>query len=158
MKITKNSIGILLFLFYLLQYVIQIDLGYLLTLQTDSTYRHWSGLLLFLTLICQWLLPIFRGIYNLTGEGLANLVRIHNWLGVLTPFIFFLHSPRPDYGLLLALTFLFFLNFLFGLFISSRFAEKYFEYQNLVIAVHILLSAVILALSSLHVWIVFYYN
>lgn len=157
MKITKNSIGVLLFLFYLIQYVVQIDFGYLLTLQTDSTYRHWSGLILFLTIICQWLLPIFRGIYNLTGEGLANLVRLHNWLGIISPVMFFLHSARPDYGLLMTLTFLFFLNFLFGLLISSRFTEKYL-YQNLVIAGHISISAVILTLSSLHVWIVFYYN
>ena len=158
MKITKNSIGVLLFLFYLIQYVVQIDFGYLLTLQTDSTYRHWSGLLLFLTIIFQWLLPIFRGIYNLTGEARANLVRLHNWLGIISPVMFFLHSARPDYGLLMTLTFLFFFNFLFGSLISSRFMEKYFEYQNLVIAGHILISAVILTLSSLHILIVFYYN
>ena len=158
MKITKNSIGLILFLLYLIQYVLQIDFGYLLNFQTDSTYRHWSGLLLFLTLICQWLLPIFRSIYNLTGAGLTNLVSFHNWLGILSPLVFFLHSARPDYGLLLVLSVLFFLNFLFGIFMNSHFLEKCFEYQNLVIAGHILLSAVILAFSSLHVWIVFYYN
>ena len=158
MRVSKASIGLVLFFLYLLQYAANVEFDYLLALQGDSTFRHWSGLVLYLTIISQWVLPIVRGVYDLTGKGLAKIVRIHYWLGIFSPLVFYMHSARPDYGLLLGLTVLFFLNFLSGFLINSRFFASYLNHQSMVIPLHIILSAVILALSSLHVWYVFYFN
>ena len=158
MNLNKNNIGLLLFVLYFLQYSAQIEFQYLEQLQNNSTYRHWSGLALFLLILHQWLLPIYRVIYDMEGEALEKKTNTHNWLGAISPLVFFLHSAKPNYGLLLILSILFFLNLLFGLLNDNISRFKHFDYYGLGIALHILLSATILILSFLHIWIVFFFN
>lgn len=155
---SKNKIGITLLGLYTLQYFYPIEFSFLENLQNNSMYRHWSGLVLFLLILHQWLLPIYRVVYDMQGETLEKKINFHNWVGVTSPLVFFLHSTKPDYGLLLILTVLFFLNLLFGLLNFIKTKKKHIRLFRFGIAMHILLSAAILLISLLHIWLVFYYN
>jgi sulfoxide reductase heme-binding subunit YedZ len=158
MKTYKNKIGLILFSLYIFQYIALIEFEYLENLQRNSIYRHWSGLALFLLILYQWLLPIYRVVYDMKGKAIEKKTTVHNWVGVVSPLVFFLHSTKPDYGLLLILTVLFFLNLSFGLLSYTNSSNNQVKYYQFGIAVHILLSVSIMILTLLHIWIVFYYN
>lgn len=154
----RIKIGILLCSLYLLQYFMQIEWAFLENLQNDPIYRRWSGLALFLLILSQWLLSIYRGIYGMKGEVLEEKVDTHVWLGVISPLFFFLHSTKPDYGLLFFLFVIFFLNLLWGFLNIKNAINKRLQYFRIWLAVHILFSASVLMLTLLHIWLVFYYN
>ncbi|MFT4535867.1 MAG: hypothetical protein ACJA1A_002811 [Saprospiraceae bacterium] len=155
MKKTENIIGLILFTLYLLQYLAQLEFDYLTQLQTNSTYRHWSGFVLFLFILGQWVLPIFRGVFDMKGKAIERMHSIHNLLGVTSPIVFYLHSSRPDYGLLLLLTVVFFMNLLVGLSLNCDSYNKYFRFG---LVLHVIMSAQIMISTILHIWIVFIYN
>jgi sulfoxide reductase heme-binding subunit YedZ len=155
---SKNKIGLILLVLYTLQYFYPVKFSFLENLQNNSIYRNWSGLVLFMLILHQWLLPIYRVVYDMKGQALEKKQKIHNWLGVVSPLVFFLHSTKPDYGLLLILSVLFFLNLSFGLLICVRSSNKHIKYHQIGIAIHILISFAIMLLAFLHIWIVFYYN
>ena len=158
MKINRNKIGLILLGFYVVQYFCPVKLVFLEHLQNDSTYRIWSGLALFLLILHQWLLPIYRAVYDLKGKPLEKKTAVHNWVGSVSPLVFFLHSTKPDYGLLFILAVIFFLNLSFGLLNFIDNSKKHIKFYRVGIAIHILLSVAILLLTLLHIWLVFYYN
>nr|WP_299071641.1 hypothetical protein [uncultured Allomuricauda sp.] len=155
MKKTKNILALVLFLLFLVQYAAKLDFDYLMQLQTNPNYRKWSGFSLLIIILSQWILPVSRGIFDLTGNALEKMIAAHNWLGVISPLVFYFHSSRPDYGLLLFLTVVFFTNILVGVSLNS---VSFNRYLRLGILLHIFLSASITILAVFHVWLVYYYN
>lgn len=155
MKKTKNILALVLFLLFLVQYIAQLDFDCLMRLQTNDSYRKWSGFTLFLVILCQWVLPISRGVFDLTGNTLEKMIAMHNWLGVISPLVFYFHSSKPNYGMLLLLTVVFFMNMLVGISLNSESFKRYFRFG---ILLHIFLSASITILAVFHIWLVYYYN
>ena len=155
MEKIKNRVGLILFTLYLVQYLVKLEFDYFNQLQTNSTYQYWSGFVLFLFILSQWFLPVQRFFFNATDKDMKRMISSHNWLGVISPVIFYLHSTRPDYGILLFLTVVFFINMLLGLSINSDSLKRYY---HIGITFHIFMSVQIIMLVILHIWLVFYYN
>jgi len=158
MRIDRNKIGLILLGLYFVQYFYTLKFDFLENLQNDSTYRHWSGLVLFLLILHQWLLPLYRVVYDMKEDVLEKKVNIHNWVGVVSPLVFFLHSANPGFGLLIILTVIFFINYSFGLLNLIDSLKQHVRILRIGIAFHILFSVTLLMLTFLHIWLVFYYN
>lgn len=150
-------LSIILFLLYLAQYLF-IDIEFINELQNEENYKLWSGLLLFSFLAFQWGLTFARSILKLTGNAKELLIKSHKWVGALSPIAFYLHSAKPDHGLLFFLTLIFFLNAVIGLFSKDVISTHSLSSYRIWLFGHIVCSSVVLFVSILHIWIVFYYN
>lgn len=154
----RNSLGYVLVGLYVLQYVFPIHSETLEQIRNLPKYKDWSGYALVLLVLCQWSVSVYRGIYNATGRYLEKAYQIHYWIGSLAPVLFFLHSPRPQYGMLLLLTILFFGNSLLGIALQQNRLFIKGLIKQIGIGIHVLASSLILALIVLHIWMVFYFN
>tara|TARA_B110000467_G_C18228279_1_gene427154 strand:+ start:415 stop:882 length:468 start_codon:yes stop_codon:yes gene_type:complete len=154
----KNKISIAFLAFYLIQYFIGVNWGYLAELQTTDLYKNWSGLALFLLIITQWTLSLFRSIYSVSGSKKETLLNIHEWAGVFSPLLFFIHTVNPGYGLLLFLTSIFAINLLLASLPMSKIKVKKPNLYFTWLTIHIGLAAIVVVLAIFHIWIVFYYE
>ncbi|MFM1877338.1 MAG: hypothetical protein RLZZ241_204 [Bacteroidota bacterium] len=154
----RNSLGYVLVGLYVLQYIFPIHSETLEQIRNLPEYKDWTGYALVLLVLCQWSVSVYRGIYNATGRSLEKAYQIHYWIGSLAPVLFFLHSPRPQYGMLLLLTILFFGNSLLGIVLQQNRLFTKGPAKQIGIGIHVLASSLILALIILHIWLVFSFN
>lgn len=84
-------------------------------------------------------------------DVLEKKVNIHNWVGVVSPLVFFLHSANPGFGLLIVLTVIFFINYSFGLLNLIDSLKQHVRILRIGIAFHILFSVTLLMLTFLHI-------
>lgn len=154
----KNKISISLFILYFIQYLIPLKFAFLENLQQIELYKKWSGFILLLFILSQWYLSFMRINKDYNASKKEVFLDIHKWIGVLLPIVFYVHSTNIGYGVLLLLSFVFYLNLAIGLINTNDILAKHPKYFNIWLVSHILFSVAVLIISFVHVWLVFYYN
>ncbi len=154
---TYVYLGAVLFILYVLQEVFQLKFDSLESMQQNEAYRRWSGLLVFLIIVYQWMMTFVR-IKSKNPYTVERFYTIHTWMGVLTPLFFYIHSTKPGFAYLLLLTMAFYANFLLGMFNLDVIKTRAKWYFQLWMIMHVSFSLVITFISLYHIWIVFYYN
>lgn len=155
---TRGAIGLFLFALYLLQLLIPVSWNSLSELQQNEQYKLWSGLFLFIVILSQWSLSFGRAILQLNYDTTLKMIKWHKWIGVFAPVAYYFHSARPGYGLLLLLTIIFFADLLTGYLNDKSVLIKGSTLYYLWLVPHIILSVVVLGLTFVHIWIVFYFE
>ncbi len=151
------GIGLTLFLGYVLQDALAWRWTYLQELQSDQMYRRWSGLILSMVILFQWLLTLVRSVPKWEEKSLT-FYAIHNWLGAFSPLLFYIHSMQLGFAYLLVLSLTFFGNFVLGMFNLDVIKSKaMWVFQGWMI-LHVSFSFFITFLTLFHVWVVFYYE
>ncbi|MCV9386313.1 hypothetical protein [Reichenbachiella ulvae] len=150
-------LGLLLFTLFVLQDVFEWRWEYLQQLQADQMYRRWSGLALSMVILFQWVLSIVRATPKWEEKSLL-FYSIHNWMGALTPLLFYIHSMQLGFAYLFLLSITFFGNFLLGMFNLDLLKSKsQVVFQGWMI-LHVSMSLFISFITIYHIWIVFYYE
>ncbi|MBB6463107.1 hypothetical protein [Flammeovirga kamogawensis] len=156
-KLIYFYIGSTLFILFVLQDALQLRWEGLYQLQEDQFYRRWSGLGLLFIILFQWTLSIVRSVEKWQAKSIA-FYKVHNWLGALTPLLFYLHSMELGFAYLFILSITFFSNFLMGMFnfdVIKTTSKLFFQGWMIV---HVSLSLLITTLTFYHIWVVFYYE
>ena len=151
------SLGLILFVLFLAQDLLDWKWLQLQQLQSDQMYRRWSGLGLGVIISFQWLLTLVRSVPKWEEQS-QTFYNIHNWLGALSPLIFYVHSMKLGFAYLFLLSVTFFGNFLLGLFNLEVIKNKsMWIFQGWMI-LHVSFSFLITFITIYHVWVVFYYE
>lgn len=148
-----KTIGFLLFSIYVLQMYIPWDNSRILTLQDKDNYKIWTGALLFIVILSQWLLTYSRFVLQKKAVELNRLIRIHKLIGAISPIFFLIHSISPGHGLLLFLTFTFFINHVWSLLPNE--SSIWIKIFPLWLMLHIFFAVLIMILSIYHIYIAF---
>ena len=154
----KNKIGLLFFCAYLLQYWMQIDWGVIDKWQSIETYKMWSGFALFLVILIQWGQSLIRLVFKPFEKRKNRILNFHVWTGVFSPVVYFFHSTAPSHGLLFFLFCTFFANLFIGSLPMNKTKVNKPVLYFLLLLGHIICSALILVLGTVHIWLVFYYE
>lgn len=121
-------------------------------LQQRPEVRNWTGGLLLAALLAQWTLSIGRIVYKAQGARWDVWVEVHQWLAWLVPMSMLSHSLHLGYGMLAVLPLTMFGAMLAGLWVSLKAdGRKWLPY-------HLVLSAMSLAGSLVHLWRVVCYR
>lgn len=150
-------LGIILIVLFFVQVFFNIEWTWLTTLQQSQDYKRWSGLVLAIFIVFQWLLTFTRIIKKFRQYNL-KMQAIHKWLGAISPLLFFMHSTLFGYGYLLLMSYFFFANALLGyinLDVIKSNSEILFKGWMIL---HVALSLLITCLMFFHIGIVFYYK
>ena len=152
------AIGLILLVAYLAQAALGFHWPWLEVLQTEETYRRWSGAVLSLYILAQWVLPLRR--HQGDPIVLARAITVHRALGAVAPLVFYAHSTRFGYAMLLALSVAYLGNVVVGLFDKTwiRDSAARARYARLWLVPHILLSCMVAGLTLVHIWVVFAYQ
>jgi len=149
--------GGILFLLFILQAVLGWTWADLNELQDQQLYRRWSGLGLSLVILFQWTLSLVRTRPKWEHLSLP-FYNIHNWMGALTPLLFYIHSTKLGFAYLLILSLTFFGNFLLGMVnLDVLKSKSKIVFQGWMI-LHVACSFFITGLTIYHIWVVFYYK
>lgn len=151
------QLGVFLFALYLLQEIFQIKIPALEDLQTDETYKRWSGGFVFLCMLYQWKLPFYRWM-NPEKIISQNETASHKTTGVLSPLIYYVHSTSIGYGYLAFLSIAYLSNTALGLLNSRQKSAGNRALSDLWLVGHIVLSLILFALIPYHIYIAFAYN
>ncbi|MCB4798098.1 hypothetical protein [Neotamlana laminarinivorans] len=158
MALSKTSVlGIIFFLTFVIQFLFKLNWEWLFQLQQQEMYKRWTGLLLAVFVLFQWLLSLVRTVKTLKKFA-VNMQEIHKWLGAISPLLFYIHSIGLGYGYLLLLSYIFLANTVLGYFnldVVKKSGEIYFK--GWMIA-HVALSLIIAILMVFHITMVFYYK
>ncbi|TXG35357.1 hypothetical protein [Seonamhaeicola maritimus] len=153
----STYLGLFLFVAYFVQFFFKIEWSGLEEFQQDQMYKRWSGLLVALLIVFQWLLSVVRTSKKLRKYAMP-MQNVHKWLGALSPLVFYFHSVSLGYGYLLLLSYIFFSNTILGYFnldvIKSN-NETFFKGWMIS---HVALSLIITILMVFHIVMVFYYK
>lgn len=159
MKYTKyiTTIGLLLFTLYLIQEVCNLKIAALENLQQKENYKRWSGLVIGLFILVQWLLTFSRIIPKFRNKsGLIN--DIHKWIGVFSPLLLFIHSTKIGFGYLALFSYLFLVNVLLGTVnLDVIKSTKDWVFKGWMIT-HVSISMCITILLVFHIGVVFYFK
>lgn len=149
--------GLVFFIVYILQEVLNIRWQYLHALQLEETFKRWSGLCLFIFIALQWSLTIFR--VKKTWEPYSPaIMEVHKWMGAFSPVVFYIHSMEFGFAYLFVLSITFFSNVLLGfVHVDVIRTKAYWYFQGWMVA-HVAFSLIITLLVLYHIWIVFYYT
>lgn len=153
----STVVGLILFVVFVLQLVLNLEWTWLLELQQQEMYKRWSGLVLALFIAFQWALSLVRTRKRFR-QYILTMQSIHKWAGAVSPVIFYIHTMSLGYGYLLLLSYIFFANTLLGYFnldVIKNNSEALFK--GWMIA-HVALSLIITILMVFHVVMVFYYK
>lgn len=153
---TTTYLGILLFVAFIVQSIVQMAIEPLYTLQQDEIYKRWSGLGVTIFILLQWVLTLCRLTFK--SKSTDRLMVIHKWMGALTPLLFFIHSMTWGYEITLVLAITFFFNFVLGLLNVQAIKTASPKIYSIWFGTHILLSVIITFLTILHIWFVFYFE
>ena len=159
MRINNKStiLGVVLLLFYFVQFFLEIQWSVLQDLQSEEMYKRWSGLAVALVITFQWVLTLTRVVKKWKKYAL-KMTDIHKWLGALSPLFFYMHSMNIGYGYLLLLSYLFLANALLGyinLDVIKNNSDWVFKGWMIL---HVAFSILITTLMFFHIGVVFYYK
>lgn len=150
-------LGIFLLICFFAQYFLGISWNWLEEKQEMQMYRRWSGLVLATFIAFQWILTLTRIVRRLQSYAIG-LKSIHNFLGIISPLLFYIHSTALGFGYLLILTVLFFANMLLGtLNLDVIKKSNPWLFQGWMIS-HVMFSLAITFLMLFHIGVVFYYK
>jgi methionine sulfoxide reductase heme-binding subunit len=156
-KSVTSVVGLVLFAAYILQYSLSLNWTWLNSLQQNEMYKRWSGLVLAIFILFQWLLSFTRIMPKLRPYNL-KMTNWHKWLGAISPILFYMHSAHLGFGYLLLLSYLFLINTLIG-YINLDFVKTNSEILfKLWMIFHVTFSVIITFLMFFHIGIVFYYK
>ena len=153
----STIVGLVLLSAFLLQYFLNIEWTWLFNLQQGELYKRWSGFVLALFILFQWVLTITRVIKKFRKYAMT-MQTIHKWLGALSPLVFYIHSMSMGYGYLLLLSYIFFSNALLGylnLDVIKNNSDLLFQAWMIT---HVALSIIITIMMVFHITMVFYYK
>lgn len=120
--------------------------------QQRPEVRNWTGAFLLLALLAQWALSIGRIVYQAQGARWDSWVVVHQSLAWLVPFLMLSHFLHLGYGMLALLPLTMFGAMIAGLWVSLKAdGRKWLPY-------HLVLSAISLAGSLVHLWRVVCYR
>ncbi|GAA3590763.1 hypothetical protein Q4Q39_15550 [Flavivirga amylovorans] len=153
----SSLIGLIFLSAFFLQFFLKLEWNGLLELQQQEMYKRWSGLVLALFIVFQWILTLTRIIKRLRKYAMS-MQTIHKWLGAISPLVFYIHSMSLGYGYLLLLSYVFFSNTLLGYFnldVIKNNSDLLFKGWMIV---HVALSIIVTIMMVFHITIVFYYK
>lgn len=153
----SSLIGLLLFAAFFIQFFLKIEWAWLYELQQEEMYKRWSGLVLALLIVFQWLLSIVRTRKKLR-KYVLKMQTIHKWLGAVSPIIFYVHSMSLGYGYLLLLSYIFFANTVLGYLNLDVIKSNNDAFFKGWMISHVALSLIITILMVFHIVMVFYYK
>lgn len=145
--------GLALFLLYFIQANSAWHSEWIIKVQSEENYRMWTGLLLLMVILSQWILTYARFVLRKNGDSMRYYVRLHKLVGIYSPVVYFIHSSDPGYGLLLFLTVVFFLNHLIGL--MSGNSPFWVWVFPIWLIIHVFLAVTLLSASVYHIYVVF---
>lgn len=125
--------------------------------QQDEDYKRWSGFGLAMFILFQWSLSIVR-VKKSWEASSWGWIKVHKWLGALTPVFFYFHAMKFGYAYLLVLSVCFFSNFVLGLMNTDLIKTKAYWYFQGWMIFHVALSLIITVFTLFHIYIVFYYK
>jgi len=152
------TIGIALLVLYMAQYLIpSLQWKWLYELQHDQDYRRWSGLIVTLLIVFQWLLTLIRVVKKWKKHS-VTFTSMHKWVGAFSPLIFYAHCMEFGFAYLLVLSIIFMTNMLLGTInLDVIKSQKEWIFQTWMI-VHVSLSIIITFVMFFHIGVVFYYK
>jgi hypothetical protein len=154
----KSTItGLILLSAFFLQFFLKLEWSWLLELQQQEMYKRWSGLVLALFIVFQWVLTLTRVVKKFRKYAMS-MQTIHKWLGAVSPLFFYVHSMTLGYGYLVLLSYIFFSNTLLGylnLDVIKNNSDTLFK--GWMIA-HVALSIIVSVMMVFHITMVFYYK
>ena len=112
-----------------------------------------SGSAVLFALCYQWYLMRKRWI----GQMTRNDIVLHRWMGVTAVFLFALHAPRIGHTWMAAITIIFVLIALTGIFNKEVLRFKTRRAYLIWLALHIGLSVAIAPLIAVHIWVALSY-
>jgi len=146
-------VGLLLLIAFFLQDALQLKMDWLETLQSQDTYKIYSGIFFLIYLISLFVLP-YTKLSNKRRFN-AKAYQKHKHRGVLAPVIFYIHSTNFGTVYLLALTLSFFATLITGLFNHDCFysikRESYFKKW---LPLHISFGVITMFLIGFHIYVV----
>ncbi|PCJ16005.1 MAG: hypothetical protein COB04_11900 [Gammaproteobacteria bacterium] len=147
-------VGSALLVLFVTQDLLNLKLFWLESWQLNDTYRVYSGLLVLLYVLSQFILP-----YNKSCKVphvTAKFYKRHKFRGALAPLVFFIHSTHMGVAYLSLLSLVYFSNFAVGLFNHERIKSTAtrMAYFKVWLPTHVLLSVLLLGLMVFHVYIV----
>lgn len=150
-------IGLLLIFGYLIQETFNLKVESLEILQTQENYKRWSGLVIGVFILFQWLLTFSRIIPKFrTKSGVIN--DLHKLIGAISPVLLYAHSTKFGYGYLAFFSYIFLTNMLIGTInLDVLKSTKEWLFKSWMI-VHVALSMCITFLLFFHIAVVFYYK
>lgn len=151
---TYFYLGLVFFFAFLIQELFQLKMPWLESLQSQETYKIYSGLFLVIYMMTQFIMP-----YNKSCErphASADTYKQHKFRGAFAPLVFFIHSTQFGVAYLLLLSIVYFSNFLLGLFNHERIESpiKRIRYFKVWLPSHIILSVLTVALIGFHIYVV----
>ncbi len=151
-----SVLGLVLFICFLLQAVLNLKFPFLEALQRNELYKQISGFFLLGFLIIQWYLSFLRVRSN--HHAAKKQFTLHKQIGTFAPLVFYIHSTKWGYAYLSFLSAVYFANFLVGIFNP----EAIFFNPRLVKqgwrAIHVGLSVLVLVIAIYHLAIAFTYH
>lgn len=150
-------IGPGLILFYILQNVFYLESQALTALQGQSNFKLITGLLLLLLILVQWGLTFIRvGSPKVAQSDIP--LSFHKWAGAISPLLLYTHSIQMGNGYLAILSFAFISNLLTGFLGIGKIKSISIIYFRTCVLLHVIFSVVVLVLSFVHIWVVFYFE
>ncbi len=151
-------LGLALFFIVVMQDMLSLKITWLEALQTQETFKIYSGLLLLVYLLAQFVVP-YNKLCETPHVTRASSYNQHKQRGALAPLFFFIHSTTWGVAYLLLLSMVYFANFLVGLFNYERIKNpslrrRFFKSWLLL---HITLAVVLMALVGFHLYVVVSY-
>lgn len=151
-------LGLLFMLALGVQDFFELKWPWLESIQQITNYRIGSGLFLALYITGQFVLPVQR--WQRKFQDSVWYYQFHKLQGALAPLVFYLHSTQlGGYAYLKLLTYVYFANFLLGLFNHERMTNPKYKktYQFYWLPVHVFLSVVLVGLVIFHGYIALAY-
>lgn len=155
--INTFTIGLFLFTLFIVQFVFELKWEWLYALQQQETYKRWSGLVLAIFIVFQWLLSIFRVTSKLRKYSI-KMLDAHKWLGAFSLVFFYFHSMTLGYAYLAFLSSLFIINMLLGTINLDIIKNQKDWVFKLWMVAHVAFSIIITCIMLLHIGVVFYYK
>ncbi len=151
-------LGLLLLLAFGVQDLFGLIWPWLESVQKVESYRIASGVFLALYIMGQFILPVKRWQGKL--QETATYYKLHKLQGALAPLIFYIHSTQLNgYAYLKLLAYVYFANFLLGLFNHERISNPKLKKTYLFywLPVHVFLSVMLLSIIVFHAYIALAY-
>lgn len=126
------------------------------SLRGTFTWQFVSGSLLLTLLIFQWVLFFKRGFSGLTLS--SKDVGQHRWVGVAATYVFALHAVRLGHTWMTGLSVLFFLLALTGVLNRQVLGYRQNWLYLLWLVAHIGISAAMVPLIGVHIWVALAYE